>query len=58
MIAQSKNGTGKTGAFSIGSILRVDRKIIKPQVLVLAHVRELAQQIADVYLALTKNTDI
>lgn len=27
LIAQSKNGSGKTGAFSIGTILRVDRKI-------------------------------
>lgn len=26
MIAQSKNGTGKTGAFTIGSTLRVDPK--------------------------------
>lgn len=58
LIAQSKNGTGKTGAFSVGSILRVDRKLLKPQVLVLAHVRELSQQIADVYCALTKGTDI
>lgn len=58
LIAQSKNGTGKTGAFAIGSLLRVDPKILKPQVLVLTHVRELSQQIADVYFALTKNTDI
>jgi len=26
MIAQSKNGTGKTGAFTIASLLRVDVK--------------------------------
>jgi ATP-dependent RNA helicase DbpA len=58
LIAQGKNGSGKTGAFSIGSTLRIDRKILKPQVLVLAHVRELSQQIADVYAELTKNTDI
>lgn len=29
LIAQSKNGTGKTGAFSIGSVLRIDPKIQK-----------------------------
>jgi len=29
VIAQSKNGTGKTGAFVIGSILRIDRSIKK-----------------------------
>lgn len=49
MIAQSKNGSGKTGAFSIGSVLRVDPKIQKPQVIVLCHIRELCQQITDVY---------
>ena len=30
LIAQSKNGSGKTGAFAIGTTLRVDRKILKP----------------------------
>ena len=30
LIAQSKNGSGKTGAFSIGTTMRVDRKILKP----------------------------
>lgn len=29
LIAQSKNGSGKTGAFSIGSVLRIDPKIAK-----------------------------
>jgi len=29
LIAQSKNGSGKTGAFTIGSVLRVDPKINK-----------------------------
>ena len=58
MIAQSKNGSGKTGAFSIGSILRVDPAVIKPQILVVAHVRELSSQIADVYSKLCKYTDI
>lgn len=58
LIAQSKNGSGKTGAFSIGSILRVDPAVIKPQILVVAHVRELSSQIADVYSKLCKYTDI
>jgi len=30
LIAQSKNGSGKTGAFSIGSVLRIDPAIQKP----------------------------
>jgi len=25
LIAQAKNGTGKTGAFAIGTVLRIDR---------------------------------
>jgi superfamily II DNA/RNA helicase len=29
LIAQSKNGSGKTGAFTIGSVLRVDPKLPK-----------------------------
>jgi len=58
LIAQSKNGSGKTGAFSIGSTLRIDPRILKPQVLVVAHVRELSSQIADVYTRLCKYTNI
>ena len=30
LIAQSKNGSGKTGAFAIGTTLRVDPAIMKP----------------------------
>lgn len=29
LIAQGKNGSGKTGAFSIGSVLRLDRALMK-----------------------------
>jgi superfamily II DNA/RNA helicase len=58
LIAQSKNGTGKTGAFGIGSILRVDPSDQKVQLLVLAHTRELSIQIYNVYAALAKGTDI
>ena len=29
LIAQSKNGSGKTGAFTIGTLLRVDPKVKK-----------------------------
>ena len=48
LIAQAQSGTGKTGTFVIGSLATVDEKLMKPQVLVLVHVRELAQQIAKV----------
>ena len=45
LIAQAQSGTGKTGTFVIGALATVDENIMKPQVLVLVHVRELAQQI-------------
>jgi len=48
LIAQAQSGTGKTGTFVIGSLSTVDVSIKKPQVLILVHVRELAQQIAKV----------
>ena len=48
LIAQAQSGTGKTGTFVIGSLSRVNAAIKKPQVLVLVHVRELAQQIEKV----------
>jgi len=45
VLAQAQSGTGKTGAFSIGSMCRVDPTLKKPQILVLVPTRELAQQI-------------
>ena len=54
MIAQAKNGAGKTGAFVIGSLLRVDTSIDKLQVLVIGHTRELVNQTSDVYVKATK----
>ena len=58
LIAQSKNGSGKTGAFTIGSLLRVDSSIPKTQVLCVCHVRELSSQIAEVYSSIAKFSDI
>ncbi len=52
IIAQAKAGTGKTGAFVIGSLMRVDPTIKSPQVLILAPTRELAQQSEQVARAL------
>lgn len=52
ILAQARSGTGKTGTFSIGSLSRVDAKLMEPQVLVMAHTRELATQIASVYEAI------
>lgn len=58
LMAQSKNGSGKTGAFCIGSVLRIDPSIPKLQVLILCHIRELTLQIAEVYQKLCAHTNI
>ena len=58
LIAQSKNGSGKTGSFTIGSVLRVDRKNPKTQVFCLTHTRELCNQVCDVYDKLCAGTGI
>ena len=41
LIAQAKNGSGKSGAFIIGSLLRVDTTQAKNQVIMVGHTREL-----------------
>jgi translation initiation factor 4A len=45
LIAQSQSGTGKTGAFSIGMLLRINPLLKYPQGLIIANTRELASQI-------------
>lgn len=45
IIAQAQSGTGKTGAFSIGILSRVNVKLRYCQALILAPTRELASQI-------------
>lgn len=44
ILAQAQSGTGKTGAFTIGSLSTMDPAIKSPQVLVICPTRELAQQ--------------
>lgn len=48
ILAQAQSGTGKTGTFVIGSLSHVKTEIKKPQVLVLVHTHELAEQIHNV----------
>ncbi len=48
VIAQAQSGTGKTGAFTIGSLSRIDFDLCFPQVLIVAPTRELAEQIESV----------
>jgi ATP-dependent RNA helicase DeaD len=47
IVGQAQTGTGKTGAFGIPLIDRMEREDKKPQVLVLTPTRELAIQIAE-----------
>lgn len=44
ILAQAQSGTGKTGAFTIGSLSVVDTSVRYPQVLVICPTRELSQQ--------------
>ena len=44
MIAQAQSGTGKTGAFSIGSLNNIKEDLEKTQCIVLSPTRELAEQ--------------
>jgi translation initiation factor 4A len=44
ILAQAQSGTGKTGAFTIGSLSVVDTTVKYPQVLVICPTRELSQQ--------------
>lgn len=58
ILAQAQSGTGKTGTFTIGSLCRIDPALRKVQVLILAPVRELAQQIESVVKALSQHMNI
>jgi ATP-dependent RNA helicase DeaD len=47
MIAQSQTGTGKTAAFTLPILEKVDIDLKKPQVLILCPTRELAVQVSE-----------
>lgn len=47
MLGQAQTGTGKTAAFALPMLARLDPQIRRTQVLVLAPTRELANQVAD-----------
>ena len=48
ILAQAQSGTGKTGAFTIGSMANVDVSLQRPQILILVPTQELAKQIYEV----------
>ncbi|MEB3264254.1 MAG: DEAD/DEAH box helicase [Synechococcus sp.] len=47
LVGQAQTGTGKTAAFALPLLARLDPEQRRPQVLVLAPTRELAMQVAD-----------
>lgn len=49
IIGQAQTGTGKTAAFALPLLSRVDLKLQSPQILVLAPTRELAIQVAEAF---------
>ncbi|KAI8071161.1 P-loop containing nucleoside triphosphate hydrolase protein [Gilbertella persicaria] len=58
MIGQSQSGTGKTAAFVLTMLTRVNQGMNVPQAICLAPSRELARQIMDVVEAMSKFTNI
>jgi ATP-dependent RNA helicase DeaD len=49
VLGQAQTGTGKTAAFALPILARLDRSKTKPQALVLAPTRELAIQVAEAF---------
>lgn len=49
VLGQAQTGTGKTAAFALPVLSKIDLKVKKPQVLVLAPTRELAIQVAEAF---------
>tara|TARA_Y100000817_G_scaffold314389_1_gene313072 strand:+ start:1350 stop:2504 length:1155 start_codon:yes stop_codon:yes gene_type:complete len=54
IIAQAQSGTGKTGAFVIGSLERIDVEIKATQVIIISPTRELSKQTTEVVSELSK----
>ena len=58
IIAQAQSGTGKTGAFLIGSLQKLDESLKEIQTLILCPTHELVHQIYSVAEELSKFLDI
>ena len=58
LIAQAQSGTGKTGAFSIGTLCRIDESVQSIQSVILVPTRELAEQVTNVITDLCSYTKI
>ena len=58
VIAQAQSGTGKTGAFTISVLEKVDPTLKETQILILAHTHELVRQISEVIRELSSYLDV
>ncbi|KAI9891597.1 MAG: DExD/H-box ATP-dependent RNA helicase dhh1 [Vezdaea aestivalis] len=58
ILARAKNGTGKTGAFVIPTLDKINTKISKIQAMILVPTRELALQTSQVCKTLGKHLDL
>jgi ATP-dependent RNA helicase DeaD len=58
VIAQARTGTGKTAAFALPALQRLDSSKKEPQVLVLSPTRELAKQVGQAFEGYAKNEKI
>lgn len=52
LIAQAQSGSGKTGAFCIGALEKIDTNVNNVQVIILSHTKELARQTYNVFNSL------
>ncbi|MGB3775223.1 MAG: DEAD/DEAH box helicase [Leeuwenhoekiella sp.] len=57
LVGQAQTGTGKTAAYGLPILEKIDPSFDKPQALVLSPTRELAQQVAKQLFRFTKYTD-
>ena len=57
LIAQAQSGTGKTGAFSIGALQKLDPELNGTQILIISPTRELAMQTSTVMEQLSSYMD-
>ena len=55
VLGEAQTGTGKTAAFGLPGLAKIDTSIRKPQLMVLAPTRELAMQVAEAIESFGKN---